>query len=547
MNNNGSDIQDSEKNALLSMFPSVKSFKDFEKDHAVSEQAIPFIIKHSFETGIIREETRDAFLQFLAQNENDDDCSPPENITFNEILDRITELSVNVLLNRHLNKICGQFNMPEIQASMLTRLKNEFNLNTDKKRGTLRIMAYWIGKEYPEKGWNYEKLCKLPPNRIPRQTREREGVAALFNIRGNQSLVEPDEVRWIKKELWNTIVELGFGDLINKNSIETNSKTSFRLKLPKDPGLPGEPRLYRSAMRNGLAFAHQMAIRWFFSEEVNHQNGFEIVFYAGQFAEADVILPFLSNTYNSEGCSVYLTDFAYQCGKITDMKIILGKTPVQITIGAGNIMNLWMLEYFWSHRYFYLIPALLKEDMLPTGKSSQIRFHQELCFPDQSDKKFKALALIRQFPQNSLLILEVARVLMARRMFREADMIIANILSLNPHNVLARIFRTTVYASLALKEPLLSASELSFKRAIAEGEFITAFCCDDPELWRAFGLVYFARGLKYLTALRKNDTENKTQDDIEKNMILSFEQAETIFLKGVTSSTGDRIPMQCFF
>ncbi|MCP4104304.1 MAG: hypothetical protein GY749_02030, partial [Desulfobacteraceae bacterium] len=287
---------------------------------------------------------------------------------------------------------------------------------------------------------------------------------------------------------------------------------------------------------NALAFAHQMAIRWFLSEEVNRQNGFEIILYAGQFAEADVILPLLSIEADFEGCNIYLTDFAYQCSKITDMKIMLGKTPEQIAIGVHNRVNLWMLEYFWSHRYFYLIRDLLEEDNLPTTKQSQTKFYQELCFPDQVNRKtFRALTLIRQFPQNSLLILEIARVLLARRMFREADMILANILSLNPHNVLARIFRITVYANLALEQSLLSASEMSFERAVAEGKFITGFCSDEPELWRVFGLAYFARALKYFNVLRKHEAENR--DNIEEKMFASFKQAEDTFLKGLTSST----------
>ncbi|MCP4113244.1 MAG: hypothetical protein GY749_48235, partial [Desulfobacteraceae bacterium] len=88
MKTNNTDIK-SEQSALLGMFPSVKSFKDFEKDHEISDPAIPMIIRHAFETGVVRENTREAFLQFLAENESDDDCSPPD-ITFDEVLDSMT-------------------------------------------------------------------------------------------------------------------------------------------------------------------------------------------------------------------------------------------------------------------------------------------------------------------------------------------------------------------------------------------------------------------------------------------------------------------------
>jgi len=139
-----------EKNALLGMFPSVNSFEAFEEDHIKSKLTSDSIIGHAFKTGLIRESSRDAFLDFLSENENPDASSLSENITFGEIIDFIAKPSVNALLP-HFSKISEKFQMDEINGPMLSRMKKgKFNPDSLKQCDTLRILVYWIGKKYPD-------------------------------------------------------------------------------------------------------------------------------------------------------------------------------------------------------------------------------------------------------------------------------------------------------------------------------------------------------------------------------------------------------------
>lgn len=477
------------------------------------------------------------------------DSTDPSGITFGKVLETVAEKSVNALL-LNLNPISRKFGLDEIKGPMLSRMKsNAFNPKLAKQCDVLRILAYWIGKKFPERGWHYERLCALPRDTVreSRTCKETEGVVVIFKIRENRkdAIVESKEIDWIEAGIMETVSELGLSGMFGKKDIEKSSMVSYRMKLAKSPGLSGEPRLYGAAMRNALAIAHQMVVRWFLSETVNPRNRFEIILFAGQFTDAN--LPFLAAKSDFEGCRVYLTDFACQCCKITDMKIMIGKTPDHITINGVNKVNLWILEYFWSHRYFELYSGLLKENILPVSEREQNEFRCELYIPDGHDiKKFKALKIIRRFPHNMLFIFEVVKALMARRMLREADMILSNLAGLDQYNVLVRIFRILIYANLALDQSLLATSELTFKRAIEEGRFITKYYDGEPELWHALSRTYIARGLRHLSSLRKDGLAGESRSNVEKRMFESFEQAEKASFKGITASTAGQDPNNSF-
>lgn len=135
--------------------------------------------------------------------------------------------------------------------------------------------------------------------------------------------------------------------------------------------------------------------------------------------------------------------------------------------------------------------------------------------------------------------------LLAKRLFREADHVVANILSLAPHNVLARMFRMIIYTNLALRQSALADAEQIFARAASEGEFIIRFCTEESELWGTLGLVYYVRALSYLNLLRtrgQTDTDSLSKHDV----FSCLEQAERYFLNGISASFQGQEPRALF-
>ena len=136
-----------------------------EDDTEISKKAIPRIIKFAFNNSIIKDESEKSFIDFLQQNINKDFDKPlPDNLTFSDVIYALsTNYSVNVLIQQ-LEKITKEFALPQMQSSMITRLKKDFLLNTPKKRTLLRLLAYKLAEKRPDLNWHYEMLVKLPHN-----------------------------------------------------------------------------------------------------------------------------------------------------------------------------------------------------------------------------------------------------------------------------------------------------------------------------------------------------------------------------------------------
>ena len=101
--------EDEIKNALWGMFPSVASFEDFEKDHIKTESIAASIIEHAFTSGLIRENSREAFLRFVGLNETDaNDSDDSDDMTFGRLLESVAEKSVNSLI-LNLNQTAREF------------------------------------------------------------------------------------------------------------------------------------------------------------------------------------------------------------------------------------------------------------------------------------------------------------------------------------------------------------------------------------------------------------------------------------------------------
>jgi len=522
--------------ALLSTFPSEKSFLEFKKkDQKYSQYAIPKFIKEAKNKNIIQEDSEKEFLKFIRENSKNKGVTLPESLSFGDLIEQIQlreELSITNLIGE-LSEKAKYFGIPEPQASMVTRLKQNFNPNTTKKKCLIRILAYWLGIKNLPFNWDYEQIIDLHKKET---IEKKEGIVIAIKIlsRGGD-VVSRDAVDWLKNELSKCVDDLNLLSYINKKDIKIYSATSVCLRLSKKGGPVEEPRLYSRAIRNALAIGHQLVVRWILSDYSSQQRAIITGIFAGEFNEGDIFLRSFIESHYYKDSSILLTDYARLCAKVADVRVVFDKSPEDINLEMG--LTTWEIKYFWVYTYYDFIPLLLKKEMLPTTEQSYERFIQELYFPEEvQENEFKALSKMQQFPQNTLLLLEIAKVCLSRRMFYEADAILAKILTLDPYNVIARMIRMMVYFNIALKQTNFIETEIAFDRAIAEGVFITNHPdgAKDEEVWSEFGLIYFGIALKYTSLLRKGGKEN-----VKKIIEDYLMKAEKSFLQGmVVSPTG---------
>ncbi len=530
-------------NALWNAFPSETSFNDFkEMDHEVSQRSIPRIIKYAFKNETIEKQNEKAFIDFLAKNNKIDIDKPlPEELTFADVLEVLSgNISVNSLV-KQLEIIADNFSLPPIKASMITRLKKHFLLNTAKKRSLLRIMAFRLAEKRPDLHWHYEMLCKITVGSVAKQDplKERAGVTIAVQLQGKGEIIVPADVGWLKSELYKCIEYLSLAGYVNKKSIVSSGAASFSLKLPKKNGPAEQPRLYDRAICDILAIAHQMAVRWLLSGYSSPQKQLIIIVHAGMVSEANLAIQPLLETKLIGETGIYLTDFAYLCARVAEVKVGFEHHNERANPGDVYINDIWLVKYFWSYDYYDYIPYLLEKKMLPVSKSdpSYIEFQRALYFPEQfAENPFEALWSMHRFPESSLLLIEIANVLRARQMPFEADEVLSKLLLSNPGNVAARVMRMIIYSNIAQAQTDFFIADMAFERAIAEGEFVTGLDHMDIAILSEFGAVYFNRAKKWIQYLRDGNLSGEQNHIIREDVFASLKKAKEYFLQALAAS-----------
>jgi hypothetical protein len=540
------------KKALWAVFPSVASFLSFrEDDREISQCAIPGIIQYAFNHSVIDIESEAAFIDFLKNSSKPTiDHRLPDGLTFSDVLNTLTDnRSVNTLIAQ-LDKITQALFLPKIQAPMITRLKKTFLVNTPKKRVLLRILTFQLARKRPELNWHYELLLKLPTSSVHplEQIQEKAGATIRFHLRGQEESIVPTDVVWLKNELAACIDYLHLAGYVHKKTIETTGATSFAIRSPKKPGALNEPRLYTRAIRNVLAIAHQMSARWLLNPHSSPRKRLLMTITAGPMYEAhpfDLLLPENCLTDDS---GIYLTDFAYLCVGITDLKVGFRRYVSQNHSGSGYKGDIWSVTYFWPNHFYDYIPCLLEERMLPKSDTDPAyqEFRNTLHYPELNSRaSFGAIAAMHRFPQNALLLIEITKVLRARQMPYEADAVLTNLLLSNPNNLAARFMRMLILCNIADIEPDYITSGLAFERGLAEGEYIVDCFNADSEIWCAMGVLYFGRAMKMLRYLRHSRLP-VAQAIKKEDFLTSLQNAKECLSKGLTvSTTGQYI--NCFF
>jgi hypothetical protein len=310
-----------------------------------------------------------------------------------------------------------------------------------------------------------------------------------------------------------------------------------------------QPRLYDRAIRDSLALAHQMAVRWLLSEYSSPHKKLIIIIHAGLVSETNLVIQPLLETKLTGETGIYLTDYAHLCARVAEVKVGFERYRNKSTSEESYISDVWTVKYFSAYNYYDYIPYLLEERMLPVSKTglSYSKFQQALYFPEMfAEIPFEALRAMHRFPQSSLLLIEIAKVLRGRQMQYEADVIISNLLLSDPHNVIARTMRMLIFQNIAHSHTDFHISELAFNRAIAESEFIIRRCNGDEISWNEIGILYYGRAKKYIHDLREGNASNG--HNINKEDVLnSLKEANQAFLKGMTASPTGKDATSIFY
>jgi hypothetical protein len=544
--------EDTVKKALGGIFPTVASFLNFkENDREISQRAIPGIIQYAFNQSIIDSDSEKAFIDFLNKNSNPAvDHRLPDSLTFSNVLDILADhLSVNALIAQ-LDTIAQTLCLPGIQAPMITRLKKKFLVNTPKKRALLRILAFRLAWKRPDLNWDYELLLQLPSSSLEpaEHTQEKSGVTISFHLRGQGGIIVPTDVAWLKNELTACIDYLRIAGHIHKKMVETIGATSFAFRSAKEPGPTDEPRLFAPTIRVMLAIAHQMSVRWLLCPHSSPRKQLLMMIDAGLMTEAhkfDFLLP-ENNQPNDSG--IYLTDFAHLCAGIANLKGFQRCDSPGHSTNGGYTGNIWSVIYFWPNHFYDYIPYLLTEKMLPASNTDAAydEFRRALHFPEQNSRNsFGAIAAMHRFPQSSLLLIEITKVLRARQMPHEADAVLTNLLLSNPNNLAARFMRMLIYSHIAGNEPDFATSGLAFERGLAEGRYITESLDANSEVWSAMGVLHLNRAMKIFRCLRHGNpsiAQSIRKEDIPAHL----KNAKKCFLRGLAASpTGQSV--MCLF
>lgn len=524
---------------MWSMYPSWRSFRQFEQeDDEIANHATPRIMAFLKQQGVFESAERPLFEKFIRNNSSLlTPVQPAPGFNFENLLEEILGARTVKWLVEQLNRIAQDFNMPRIQESMLTRLKKDFlrnRINTAKKRSCLRILAFWIGKTQPKLGWNYDVIAGLPDLIDQRgETEAGEGARMAFHLRGQREIIVTDDLEWLETAIKSSINDL---KLFHIEPVLVCDGTTLFLNIPRQKGRPAELQLYSQAICDSIGIAHQVVVRWALSANCGRSKKIVVAIAAGEFHQSDRLLYTLLEAKLSSKPAICLTDFAYLCARAADVKVVFAEKPDRVHL-KNSVLPVWRIRSFWTFTYFDFVPSLQNEDMPLFNSQDHKDFQAALYFKDKIKlKRFNALAAINRFPQNSMLLLEVAKVLFYKKMFQEAYMLTSKVIPFDPHHVVARTLRMLVLLNLALKQRDASLKTRFFERALAEGQFITANgSFQHEDFFCEFGLVYFAWGVQLLIDIRADPNKASQREQV----FTLLRQAEDRFEKGIIhSSTG---------
>lgn len=497
--------EDKHEAALLSVFPSVETVSDFKRnDPDVAKNTLPAFARFAHEKRLIPAGTEAAFLELIRERGGRMAAQPPPpGFDFGDLMDKMAgDASVNHLVDAELKPIARRFGFPDAQASMISRMRKKFNPNTRAKKNLLRVLAFWLGVNRPYWGWNYETLLTLgafQPTQPP--TDLRDGVRMAVHVAGHNDLLDPESVVWLKNEMIGSMKDL---DMFYVDAGQVvGATTTVYVNIPRTRGRQGDLTLYARALRDAVALAHQMVVRWNLSNFSGVDNRIVIALAAGPFVDLEMYIQAMLKASQPEGAIIRMTPFAHMCANLAEIKLTFNPRPREVALYDGGVMTVWSVDSLWTHIYYDFAPPVL--EILPSDPASHGAFKSSL-FADNAVEN-PALAAVYKHAQDTLLILEIAKTCVARGLFHESDRFLSIILANHPFHVAARTMRIVARMNIALCQSRFSAAHILFTEAVNEGTFIIENCrVEDEEPFCELGQVHYCIARRLFNILR-NDPE----------------------------------------
>ncbi len=536
------------RKAVLKMVPSSQSFDDLQKNFPDSAAKI---LVRSFEGGLTNQEDENEFRNFIDQHFKREESSNI-NFSFKDILTEINkDTSIRRLVEMDFKRIADFLCLEPISNALISRLKMNYNTTTKKQKNLLRILSFWIGlkeKKYFDTELNYEILLRLPKKSQQKQKRmEKEGVRVSFYLEEQGDIITSSDIRWLKNEIRECLTDLSLTQHIAHKDIISHSLRTDIL-LPKRDGRSGEARLYDLAIRWALVLAHQMSVRWLLSDHSTPYKILVIAIVASKFTDTEsVSKSLLSVKIAEDNLFIRLNHFARLCSRLTDIKI--SSESKEIITSDGKYLSVHWITSFWSFFYFDFVKPLLHNDYLPDNMESYQIFQKQLLYTfshydiNENKDTFKAITAISKFPNNTLLLIEIAKVCFFRKMLKESLIILNILIASEPFNFIGRIFRLLIQKTLAKTQSDFSIALHLYRFAEEEGIFITEEYPYDEDVWCQLGLIYQDIALDILILLKNNkpifreDGRELSIADISDYLM----KAEKCFMKGMAISIlGDK-------
>jgi len=548
--------------AIISVFPTIETFncfKDSGDNKIIQTDLLMIFIRFAYQHNLISEKTETAFQELIEKKQmNSIDKNSVHYINFEYLIHDKLKLKSGRQFIRKINDVLkkelSENKALKISISSLTRLK-ESPPDTITKRNALRFIAFWIGFEYPElvELFNYEKLILMCPK--IKKIKSQEGVRILFYLIERGEDITEQVIKWFKLELRTILDDLKI-NYSTINSHKNLKRTELSIDLPIISKTVSHPGAFGRCIRDAIAIAHQMSVRWTLSAYNSKRKALFIGISTGEFINMHHYLQSLVMTSIPGEPIIRMTDFTRFCSMANNVRIIMNKTPQKTKIHTGEIMNIWWVEELWSTIHWDFIPVLLQNEMLPDNESSYNALNKLLWNPDDNilDKKgLKAILTLYKFPQNSLLGIEIAKVLYFRGRFVEANEVLKLVLNAEPYQLTARSLRMRIlFESGHLDFLPYSISDFYFQIAEEEANFITDNCILDEDFYCEYVEGYLKKALRLLRLMKhcgKYDKKTNQKvfitdkkESFSKLHIYSLlDHTENMIIKGITcSSTGYR-------
>ncbi|KPA15057.1 hypothetical protein MHK_004726 [Candidatus Magnetomorum sp. HK-1] len=516
--------------ALAAMLPSIEAYNSFRLDN--DGESIDSIIQFACKQKLIQQESESALKSFIEKNASLINIKSANKLTISGLKSKLNPYRVSV---SSINQLLETFEIKinPVYPSIFTTLAKK-NCNTNTERNAVRLISFWVCYEQKDllSTWNYNELLKLVEGK---KSYIKERVRVGFSLYSKGIMIGQDILAWMKKEL-NEIIH-------SANTVKPLDISGYYIDFYAINNLNYmHPSIYRQALNEAVSLAYQMSVRWLLSEHYNPDICLSIGITAGGLSVLEKTLFRLLNTKLTENAIIRMTDYTRQCVLMNDIRLIFCKTPKEVDL-QGEISNLWWVSGFWNTLYWDFIPIMLKENtLLSNSRLKQLLwFYDQQSYEKEKTGQTDSLLTYFQYPQLSMLGMEIAKLLFYRKKFSEALEILQIIISESPENTIARALKITIFWNKALESTSYSIAKQLFDRADEEA-LIVPENLKDEDFFSEYAFSKLAHALTIFRLIQKNGgAYKKGCIQLNKNHVYKMiEEIQYLYNKALAiSATGN--------